>query len=326
MILFLYGEDTHRSRRQLDDIRTKYLKDIDPSGLNLTEIDGKKNGVDVMRAACKAAGFLVERRLVIIRGAVEANRKKKKSDTELAELIGTIPGDTIAVFYEEMAGADFGKSVAFAKLKKEKFYPEFTPLSARQLAGWIKSETASRGMTFTDEGLHAYLQVAGNDLWKVTSELDKFSAFSKGADVDLDTVNQLAEARTEQSLFEFLDMVGVRKLDRATEILDGLLRQGESEVMLINRLQHHFRGLLVCADILKVEKVKKDRLVRELGVHPFVASKIISQVRYFNREELIEIYGYLIEADRKLKTGGWPKPRMAIDMLLLKLAGRTEKV
>lgn len=324
MVIFLYGEDTYRSKRQLDGIREKYLKDIDPSGMNLTEIDGSKESVDAIRGALSASGFLVDRRLTIVRGAVMANRRKKKVDAELAELVAKVPEDTIAVFIEEAAGADFGKSAAFSRLKKEKFYPEFTPLSPRQLAGWVRTESEARGMRFTDSALKTYLEVAGNDLWKVSGELDKFSAFTKGGEIDETVVGELAEAQTERSLFEFLDMVGVRKTDRATEILEGLLAQGESEVLLLNRLLHHFRNLLVCADLARMGPVKKDRLVRELGVHPFVATKTISQVRHFDREELLEIYGWLIEAERKLKTGGWAKPRMAIDMLLLKLADRTQ--
>lgn len=326
MILFLYGEDTYRSRRQLDEIRAKYLKDIDPSGMNLTEIDGEKAGLEGIRAAVSASGFLVQRRLTVVHGAVKAHRKRKASDRELAELIDAVPDDTIAVFHEEMAGTDFGKSEAFARLKKERFYPEFTPLSPRQLTGWIKTEAKARGTSFTDDGLRAYLRVAGTDLWKVASELDKFTAFRSGKDIDAETVGQLAEATTEESLFKFLDMVGVRKLDRAAEILDGLLAQGEAEVLLVNRLLHHFRNLLVAADMARTEKVRKDRLVRELGIHPFVATKVLSQVRHFDRDELKDIYGWLIEADRKLKSGGWPKPRMAIDMLLLKLVRTKEPV
>lgn len=328
MLLFLYGEDTFRSQRQLAEIRTKFLKDIDESGLNLVELDGEKASIPEAAAALTASAFLAPRRLVILKRFLQTHKRKPTVQKELAELFDRVPDDTIAVICEQLSGEDFGKSAAFVRLKREKFYPEFTPLSPRQMAGWIKQEAKDRSLEFTNEGLQAYAAIAGSDLWKVCAELDKFAAYAAATKkpIDTDVVRELSDHSTEESLFEFLDMVGARKMGRAAEILDGLLEQGESEIMLMNRLQNHFRSLLVCADLARTETVKKDRLVRELGVHPFVATKVISQSRYFERAELVETYNWLIDADKRMKLGGWPKPRMAIDMLLMKLAGKeTEK-
>jgi len=322
MLLFLYGEDTYRSQRQLSEIRAKFLRDIDGSGLNLVELEGEKTDLGQAASALTASAFLASRRLVIMKRFIQTAKRKPAVQKELAALFDRVPSDTIAVIHEQLGGEDMAKSEAFKRLKKERFYPEFAPLSPRQMTGWIKQEAKARSLEFTRDGLQSYTVVSGTDLWKVSAELDKFAAYSRSTKkpVDSNAVRELADHSTEESIFEFLDMIGARKMARAAEILDGLLEQGESEIMLMSRLQSHFRSLLVCADLARTEKVKKDRLVRELGVHPFVATKVISQSRYFERDELVEIYGWLIEADKRLKLGGWPKPRMAIDLLLLKLA------
>lgn len=327
MILFLYGEDTYRSQRQLEEIRAKFLKDVDASGLNLIELEAGKSDIGEAAAALTASAFLANRRLVILKGFLQASKRKPTIHKEWAALYDRVPDDTIAVIHEQLSGESFGKSAAFGRLKKEKFYPEFAPLSPRQMTGWIKQEAKARSLEFSRDGLQAYARTAGTDLWKVAAELDKFAAYGRSTKkpVDAETVSQLSDYSTEESIFEFLDMIGARNMSRAAEIFNGLLEQGESEIMLVSRLQSHFRSLLVCADLARTEKVKKDRLVRELGIHPFVATKVISQSRYFDRDELVEIYGWLIEADKKLKVGGWPKPRMAIDMLLMKLAGEKAK-
>jgi len=102
--------------------------------------------------------------------------------------------------------------------------------------------------------------------------------------------------------------------------LDILLEQGETEVSILSRLQAHVRGLLVAADLSVLGQATKERLSREIGVHPFAAAKLISQCRHFKPHELERLYVKLIDADEQLKRGGWPKARAALDLFLADIA------
>jgi DNA polymerase III delta subunit len=106
----------------------------------------------------------------------------------------------------------------------------------------------------------------------------------------------------------------------AAKLMDRLLAQGETEVSLLSRLQSHIRGLLVARELSSAGQTTKDRLSRELGIHPFAAAKILSQSRYHERPELERLYIWLIDADERLKKGGWPRPRMALDLFLAEVA------
>ena len=323
MILFLYGQDTYRSKKKLEEIKAKFLRDVDPSGLNMAILEGGKTDAAEMRGAISSAPFLAKKRLVILKNAIDA--AKKADDAVLASALENVPEETILTVFEEAAGEDLDGKEAFARLRGGKFYPEFTPLTPANLAGWIAQETKARGAEFEKEALRLYSNACGNDLWKVSTELDQLAAYAKSqsGQITLEIVRSLANIRTEENLFDFLDAVGAKRLDRAAQLLERLLEQGESEVAILSRLQAHMRSLLVCADLSETGGVTKDKLSRTLGLHPFVAGKVLSQTRYFTRAELANLYDWLIEADRKLKTGGWPKPRMAIDVFLIKLAAAT---
>jgi DNA polymerase III delta subunit len=325
MILFLYGADTYRSKRKLDDIRAKFLREIDPSGLNHGEIDGAKAEIGEMRAAISAAPFLAKKRLVILKDAV-ATCKKKEAEA-LAEALGAVPADTILVIHERAGAEDLEGSSAYNRLKGGEFYPEFKPMTPRQMQAWIDKEAKSRAVTFTKEASAAYQATAGNDCWKIVGELDAMSAAagSMGKSViDADLVREFTHAESEESIFDFLDAVGTRRLEVAAKLLDGLLAQDETEVSLLSRLQSHARGLLVASELSAQGDASKDRLSRELGIHPFAAAKILSQSRYFKPAEIERLYVWLIDADEKLKRGGWPKPRMALDRFLAELAAPRE--
>jgi len=321
MILFLYGEDTYRSKKKLDEIRAKFLRDIDPSGLNLHQLDGEKAELDDIRSAVSASPFLAKKRMVVLQDAI-ANAGKKEAEP-LAELMGAVPEETILVVRERVGTEELEGSPAFDKLKNGKFYPEFKPLGPKELQAWILAEAKERGVEFLKDGLAAYLPVAGNDAWKIGGELDALAATARAdgtGKIGAEAVRSLAHLQAEQSVFDFLDAVGTRRGDLAARLLDALLEQGETEVALLSRLQAHVRGLLVAADLSVLGQATKERLAREIGVHPFAAAKLVSQSRYFKPHELERLYVKLIDADEQLKRGGWPKARTALDLFLADIA------
>lgn len=316
MILFLHGEDTYRSLRKLGEIRAKFLRDVDPSGLNVADLNAQNQDLAELQAAVSAMPFLAKKRLVVARHFIE--EADKKEAVALAELLKKIPEETILVVYESAAAQDLD-GPAFDQLKGTQYYPELSPLAGRNLAEWVRAEAKSREFEFEPAVFEAYLASAGNDLWRLAGELDKLSAYASSTNQKIDAValTALTELQVESDLFGFIDAVAVGDSARAAELLEVLLDQGGSEVMLLSRLQSHVRNLLLAADIAATGQVTKDRLAKELGVHPFVAGKILAQVRRFDFPRLKTAYLSLIDADLKLKTGGWATPRLALDLFLL---------
>ncbi|HJV32932.1 MAG TPA: hypothetical protein VJ694_02795, partial [Patescibacteria group bacterium] len=177
MILFLYGEDTYRSKKKLVEIRAKFTRDIDPSNLNLQELDGEKSDLGEIRAAVSAAPFLAKKRMLVLTDAI-ANASKKEADA-LAELLDAVPDETILVVRERAGAEDLQDSPAFEKLKGGKFYPEFRPLGPKELQAWILAESEARGVEFFKDALTAYLPMAGTDAWKIAGELDALAATAR---------------------------------------------------------------------------------------------------------------------------------------------------
>jgi DNA polymerase-3 subunit delta len=320
MILFLHGEDTYRSLRKLGEIRAKFLRDVDPSGLNVADLDAHNQDLGELQAAVSAMPFLAKKRLVVARHFIEETGKKEAE--ALAAMLKKIPEETILVVYESASAKDLSDSPAFEPLKKLQHYPEFSPLAGRNLSEWVRAEAKSREFEFEPASFEAYLASAGNDLWRLSGELDKLSAYAAATSrtIDASALAALTELQVESDLFGFIDAMAVGDAARAAELLEVLLDQGGSEVMLLSRLQSHVRNLLLAADISSTGQMTKDRLAKELGVHPFVAGKLAAQVRRFDFARLKAAYLSLIDADLKLKTGGWATPRLALDLFLLEQA------
>ena len=317
MLIFLYGDDTYRSRQKLEEMRAKFLRDIDPSGLNVTVFDGEKADLGEIQAAAQSMSFLSKRRMVIVKNLLST---AKKSDSEaIIGLFAATPEDTILIIHESTGTKKLEKSKAFETIKSGKYYPEFTPLTGTALSKWIQDEAERQGAKFAKGALARYLETCGGDLWKISSEIDKMTAWASvhGGVIDEAAVSELTDGKIEADIFGLLDAIGSRRGSRAAELFERLLAQGESEIPIISRLQSHVKNLLACAELAERGQATKETVARELGIHPFVASKALSQSRYFSLDELKAFYLRLIEADIRLKTGGWPVPRLAVDLFLL---------
>ena len=72
--------------------------------------------------------------------------------------------------------------------------------------------------------------------------------------------------------------------------------------------------LLVQAKACMEEGLRPDEIAKTVGMHPFVAKKIIKQGQSFSMKQLKQIYNHLLEIDVGVKTG---KTDMAIALNLL---------
>ncbi len=62
MIIFLYGEDTFRSRRKLNELKEKFLREVDPSGNSLTILDGEKTELEKINEAISPSSLLSKKK------------------------------------------------------------------------------------------------------------------------------------------------------------------------------------------------------------------------------------------------------------------------
>ena len=68
MIIFLYGEDTYRSRQKLEEIVAHY-KEIHKSGLNLRYFDGETADLESIKSELQTVSMFKEKKLFVLTDA-----------------------------------------------------------------------------------------------------------------------------------------------------------------------------------------------------------------------------------------------------------------
>ena len=108
-------------------------------------------------------------------------------------------------------------------------------------------------------------------------------------------------------VFGFLDALGYKNKQKSFLELHRLLDQGESPVYLLTMMVWQIRNLLKVK--LSLNSGPKPKM------NPFVLRKTKGQVKNFEEEELVGVFGKLLEAEVALKTTQ-QDPKLVLDLLV----------
>jgi DNA polymerase III subunit delta len=314
MIIFLYGEDTFRSKQKLNEFKNKFSRDIDPSMLNIEEIDGEKISTEGFKQAIGTGGFLVKKRMIIVENLISKN-KDKKIHKEIVGVVEKIEekdpinnkqeDDNVIIFWEELGATtkDYkSKKLSgdlYKYLKERKYAFEFLQLNNIKLAAWIKQKISLREKDIKPEAVNLLVSLVGSDMWKLNSEIDKLVAGEHDI-IEIDKVKDLVSENFNDNIFEIVDAIAEKNKKNFLYLLERYLYSGKDSSYLLSMLIRQFRMLLQAKSIL--EGSPYANLSTELKIPFFIEKKIKSQVSKYTLDQLKKIYGQLMAIDIELKT------------------------
>lgn len=314
MILFLYGDDTFRSRGKLREFKEKFLKEVDPSGLNLTYLSGERLDLENFTKTILASAFLAKKRMIIIEDLLSRNKNKSFKEDLLNLLLEKNQRiDNILIFYESKKIAS--KDKLFAFLAAQRYAQEFSPLSSAPLERWLRNEALSRGAKLEAKAVDLLISFLGNDLWQLSAELDKLIAYkfnlqerilNDKAEVIITSqdIKLLVKGKISEDIFALTDALGKKDKKQALHLLHEQLVGGLDPLQLLAMITWQFRILLLAKDL--IQNQPQARISSRLNIHPYVAQKAILTCKNFEFGELKQIYQELLGIDIKIKTGSDP--------------------
>jgi DNA polymerase-3 subunit delta len=323
MIIFLYGEDTYRSNQKLTQIKTKFLKEVDSAGLNLTTLDGAKLKFEEFNQQVKASPFLARKRMVIIKNLISEN-KSKEIQKEVVNLLNQESQDkgedNILVFWEDKDHSKSkSKNALWGRLIKEKLAEEFKPLTPTQLNNWVEKEIKAQSGKIDKQAVAFLAATVGNDLWQMANEITKLLNYCQDKPITIADIENLVKAKFDDNIFNLVDALGNNNKKLALKLMSDQFNLEADEIYLLSMLIRQFRILLEIKDLLNQHpRITKDLIAKELQIHPFVAQKALWQVKNFTFEKLKQIYQLLLDLDFKLKTSQ-AKPRVLFDLFIAQI-------
>lgn len=323
MIIFLYGEDTYRSSQKLNQIKDKFIKEVDSSGMNLTTLDGAKLKFEEFNHQVKASPFLARKRMVIIKNLISENKSKEiqKEVVELLNIEWKNPKENnILIFWESADHSKSkSKSALWDRLIKEKFAEQFQPLKPIQLNSWVEKEIALQGVKIEKAAIPLLAALVGNDLWQMAGEIEKLINYAGNRPINSADIDNLVKAKFDDNIFNLVDALSANNKKLALKLMSDQFNLETDASQIFGMLVRQFRILLLTKELSKKNySLGKESVAQELQIHPFVAQKALWQIKNFSLERLKQIYARLLDIDYKIKTSSL-KPRTLFDLFIAQI-------
>ena len=289
----LTGSDRPKIERALRRLRERFGEDA------IERLSARDTTGDDAVAACNAMGlFAAGGRLVLVD---EVERWKAADAKAVAEYLAAPAPETVLA----LVGEGLRKDAPLAKALAKKGVVLVYEVSKRELPRWVGEQFARHGVKTTAEATRALIELVGDNLQELSSEIEKLSIWAGHDQIGQDEVELLVTARADVPPFVLTDAWGRRDvgavLGACESILERSTRWGAPH-LLGGRRAAHVRRVQSCQN-LDLAGVRPREAAGELKMHPFAAEKAFAQSRNFSVEELREAIVRLADLDLALKGG-----------------------
>ncbi|MDD4477102.1 MAG: DNA polymerase III subunit delta [Patescibacteria group bacterium] len=304
MIIYIFGEDTFRSREYLGRTISEFKNKRDPQGYNTSVLDASV-GAEKILSEITASPFLAEKRLIVLKNVLSS-----KDDALVSAFLEIyknkkVPENNIIIFWQ---GEPVGKSKNVKELaeflSKEKYSQEFPFFDGTKLAVWTREEIKKRGGTISQQALSYLSANVGKDMWFLNSIIDQLISFKNKDEIQLADAQVYLDEKADDNIFHMAEAMASGDKKSAFKLLSEQRRMGEDEGYIFGMVLRQFRILLELRDLFEREdNITSDEAAKRISLHPFVVKKSLPLARRYPMSKLKEIYNQLLDVDIKTKTG-----------------------
>ncbi|MGE4288447.1 MAG: DNA polymerase III subunit delta [Salinivirgaceae bacterium] len=301
-IYYLMGEESYF----IDEITTKIEKSVLPEeerSFNQTVVYGKDVELSDLLNTARRFPMMSNYNVVIVREAQNIKGIEGASADEVDPLLLYAENplkSTILVINLKGKTLDKRKKL-FKLLDKNAVLFESKRIYENKVGEWITSQLKQAGYTIDIKASELMASQLGNDLSKVSKELEKLLVvIPKGGHITLKEVEENIGISKDFNVFELQNALGNRDVYKANLIINhmGQNPKTKSIIPLIAVLYTFFVKILL---VHSANDKSKTGLASLLGVNPFFVSDYMQAARIYNVKRCVAIIGYLREYDTKSK-------------------------
>jgi DNA polymerase III delta subunit len=313
-VYLLMGTDRPKHRRALGRLRERFGAD----SVELLSAD-TASGDDAV-AACNALGLFAGDggRLVVVHG-VERWRKADV-DAVAAYLPEPAPGAVLALVAD-----DPPKSDALVKLCEQRGQVlRYDVPKPANLHAWVRREFERRGAVADAEAARALVEICGEDVVALASEVDKIVAWAGGEPVTRRDVEVLAAGGREAAAWALTDAWGARNLPALLAACESALERKDAFALAVGLASHV--GRVRAAQALAEEGLRSKEVAARLKIKEFPARKALAHAEKYSREELDAALVRLAELDAALKGASRLSAELELERTLVAITRPAERV
>lgn len=299
-VYVLQGEETYYIDLISNYIEENVLSDAE-KGFNQVVVYGKDSPVNTILTHAKRFPMMAERQVVIVREAQDIPDLQKETGAKLLLDYFTRPAPTtVLVFCHKHKSLDKRKELG-KKVDQLTVSATFKKVYENQLPAFVQEYVKSKGVKVEDEATRVFCEYVGNDLSRLTNEIDKvLIAVEKGAAISAEQVMSQVGISREYNIFELQKALVARDALQATRIVNYFESNTKKNpvIPVVAFLYSFFSKLLVASTV--ADRSERN-LVSVLKISPFAAKEYSWALQRYTPTKLTDVIHALKLADLKLK-------------------------
>ncbi|MDJ0838656.1 MAG: DNA polymerase III subunit delta [Acidobacteriota bacterium] len=314
--VYLVIGDEQWSRGKFLDLIKKNLIDPDMADFNFDHLQA--TDVSGVHATDKAGQLpmMADRRLVVVEDCEKWKAKDQNAITKYLEN----PNEQ-ACLVLLFNSADKRRKLFQSRSKAVRVLTFERP-KPWELNDTIRDLARDMKLKLDDNAVALVADLAGDDLAKVSRELDKLSLYKLGSnEITAEDVEALMGRTRHVTRWELTDFIGTRNLPGALVKMHAILASGEDAIGLLSTVNMHLRRLFAVKAIMMKGIKDRNRIAQVIGVPPRIAGNLTEQQRTYSDVELRRAFVLMRETDVRLKSAAINK-NLLLDHLLTQILSR----
>jgi DNA polymerase-3 subunit delta len=303
-VYFFYGEEDYRKTEAVKYLAANFLPPPQRL-LNFIRCGADQVDFDRICAELTMVPMLGERKVIVIE---EVQRLKPTQQKQMFDLLVPPAPEMVVVLVVAAEHTPRKDSAFFRDVTGLAEPVQFNRLESDDARGRIVRHLEKNSLTADAEAIDLLIALTGGDFGGLMSELDKLSlAVEPGGRITVGQVAAMANSYEEYSIFEMIDFVAEKEVQRALGAYHDLLHKGMSPVGVLAMLSGHLINLV------KIQTGKK------VGGAPFYLGKLRRQGEMMGTDAALAGLAQIATAEREIRHSH-PRPAVLVENLIREIS------
>lgn len=323
-LYIFYGEEDYLKERYLQRLK-KAIVDETFAQFNLVEFEGKGLNAEILTEAIESYPAFSERKMIIIKD-LDIYKPPSSLNEVLPSLLSDLPDYICLVFYYDTIEYKPDKRMKlYSILSKFASINEFGRMSENELITSISKYVKNAGKEISKNTCQYLLFLCGNSMTNLLTEIDKAIAHSTLPEIKKYNIEAVCTQTLDAVVFDLTDNIAAKRFDKSISILNDLIAQKNTEVMLFSAIQKHMQRMYAAKLFMQTPSANPKELMSLIGTgSSFYANKIQDMARRISLNWLRECIKICGETDIALKSSSTDKIKI-IEIALLQMASTEDR-
>jgi DNA polymerase-3 subunit delta len=336
-VYLVVGEERWLVDRVVTAIREAVAKGGIP-GFNEDKYTAGEASAEAIVNAARMLPMMASRRFVLARGLERWEKKGDGEDQDDGDAGGkrgasskqASPLDTLAEYAKDpapsavvvlVANKLHGQRRLVTGAKKGDYVVACEPLNRRALPGFIAQIAREKGNPIAADVADALAEIAGPELGYVVDALERLSLYvGPKQPITEDAIAQVVIRVRQSTVWELIDALGRRRLDRALAALADVYDPRDGGLRLLGAVSWSVRQLVKFESAL-ASGASQGEAAQRAGVPPFKAGDLAQTLRTLPKGVLGAWMRLLAETDLALKSSRRPA-QAVLETMLVEMCAR----